>query len=159
MPDNYMYVGLLAILFPNAVFIHSRRDLRDVAVSCWMTDFRSIRWANDESHIAARFQQYDRIMKHWQTVLPVAIHEVNYEETVTDLESVAQRLIAACGLPWEPACLDFHRTERPVRTASVMQVRQPVYQRSVARWKKYESSLADLFAALPVEGVSGLTQS
>jgi tetratricopeptide (TPR) repeat protein len=149
MPDNYMYIGLLAILFPGAVFVHSRRDLRDVAVSCWMTDFRSIRWANDRDHIVSRFQQYDRVMTHWKEVVPAPIHEVNYEETVTDLESVARRLIAACGLPWEPACLDFHRTDRPVRTASVMQVRQPVYQRSVARWKHYEPALGELFAALP----------
>ena len=81
-------------------------------------------------------------------MLPVPIHHVDYEETVTDLESVARRLLAACGMDWEPACLQFHRTERPVRTASVAQVRQPVYQHSVARWKHYESSLADLFAAL-----------
>ena len=66
------------------------------------------------------------------------IHEVDYEETVDDLESVARRLVAACGLDWEPACLEFHRTERPVRTASVTQVRQPVYKQSVARWKNYE---------------------
>jgi tetratricopeptide (TPR) repeat protein len=149
MPDNYMYIGMLAIMFPDATFVHSRRDLRDVAVSCWMTDFRSIRWANDREHIASRFQQYDRIMRHWKEVLPATIHEINYEETVTDLESVARRLVSACGLDWEPACLEFHRTERPVRTASVMQVRQPVYQRSVARWKHYEPALAELFAALP----------
>jgi tetratricopeptide (TPR) repeat protein len=149
MPDNYMYIGLLSILFPNAVFVHSRRDLRDVAVSCWMTDFRSIRWANDLSHIAARCQQYERVMSHWKEVLPAKIHEVNYEQTVTDLESVARRLVAACGLPWEQACLEFHRTERPIRTASVMQVRQPVYQRSVARWKHYQPALGELFAALP----------
>ncbi len=78
------------------------------------------------------------------------IHHVDYEETVEDLESVARRLIAACGLAWEPACLDFHRNERPIRTASVTQVRQPVYTRSVARWKKYESDLGELFAVLPV---------
>ena len=66
MPDNYLYLGLLAVLFPRAVFIHCRRDLRDVAVSCWMTDFRSIRWANDRDHIAARFRQYRRLMDHWQ---------------------------------------------------------------------------------------------
>jgi hypothetical protein len=154
MPDNYMYVGLLAILFPSAVFVHSRRDLRDIAVSCWMTDFRSIRWANDQNSIATRFQQYQRLMNHWKEVLPVPLHEVNYEETVTDLESVARRLIEACGLPWEPACLEFHRTERPIRTASVMQVRQPVYQRSVARWKHYEPVLGELFAQLPVESES-----
>jgi len=147
-----MYIGLLSIMFPRAVFVHSRRDLRDVAVSCWMTDFRSIRWANDQNHIASRCQQYQRVMDHWKAVLPVPIHEVNYEETVTDLEAVARGLIAACGLPWEAACLEFHRTERPIRTASVMQVRQPVYQRSVARWKNYEPALGELFAALPLFG-------
>jgi tetratricopeptide (TPR) repeat protein len=151
MPDNYLYLGLLALLFPKATFIHCRRDLRDVAVSCWMTDFRSIRWANDPGHIAHRSRQYCRLMDHWRTVLPVPVHEVNYEETVTDLEGVARRLVAACGQEWDPACLEFHRTQRPVRTASVSQVRQPVYTRSVARWKHYEHDLADLFAALPCE--------
>ena len=149
MPDNYMYLGLMALLFPNATFIHCRRDLRDVAVSCWMTNFRSIRWANSPEFIASRFTQYLRIMDHWRTVLPAPITEVDYEETIDDLESVSRRLIAACGLEWEPACLDFHQTRRPVRTASVTQVRQPVYRKSLDRWKNYEKSLAGLFAALP----------
>jgi tetratricopeptide (TPR) repeat protein len=152
MPDNYMYVGLLAVLFPSATFIHCRRDLRDVAVSCWMTNFRSIKWANDPEHIASRFDQYLRLMDHWRSVLPATIHEVAYEETVDDLERVARRLIAACGLEWEPACLDYHKTRRPVRTASVTQVRQPVYRKSVARWRNYSGLLADLFSALPHSG-------
>jgi len=157
MPDNYMYLGFLAALFPRAVFVHCRRDLRDIAVSCWMTDFRSIRWANDPQHIASRFGQYRRLMDHWRAVLPVPIVEVDYEETVDDLESVARRLVAACELEWEPACLDFHRTVRPVRTASVTQVRQPVYKQSVARWKNYEPAMADLFAALPASGFASST--
>jgi Sulfotransferase family len=149
MPDNYVHLGLLATLFPNAVFIHCRRDLRDVAVSCWITGFRSVRWTNDTQEIALRFQQYDRLMKHWQAVLPAPIHHVDYEETVDDLEGVARRLLDACGLDWEPACLEFHRNSRPVHTASFSQVRQPVYRGSVGRWKNYESELAELFAALP----------
>jgi tetratricopeptide (TPR) repeat protein len=151
MPDNYMYLGLLAVLFPHATFIHCRRDLRDVAVSCWMTNFRSIKWANDAGHIASRFAQYLRLLDHWRAVLPTTVHEVAYEETVADLESVARRLIAACGLEWEPSCLDYHKTRRPVRTASVAQVRQPVYRQSVARWRNYESALSRLFAELPVD--------
>jgi tetratricopeptide (TPR) repeat protein len=150
MPDNYLYAGLLALLFPRAVFIHCRRDLRDVAVSCWMTDFRSLRWTNDFQHIASRFGQYRRVMDHWRKVLPVTVHEVDYEDTVTDLEETARRLLAACGQEWDPACLEFHRTQRPVRTASVTQVRQPVYTRSVERWKHYERELGELFAALPI---------
>ena len=140
MPDNYLYVGFLALLFPHAVFIHCRRDLRNIAVSCWMTDFRSLRWTNDIDHIAARFRQYRRMMDHWQTVLPVPIHHVDYEETVSNLEGVARRLTAACGLEWEPGCLDFHLLQRPVRTASVGQVRQPIYKSSVARWKNYRNT-------------------
>jgi hypothetical protein len=149
-----MQLGLLAAMFPRATFIHCLRDLRDIAVSCWMTDFRSIRWANRPEHIAGRFRQYRRIMDHWRTVLPVTIHEVEYENTVADLEGVARRLLAACGLDWQPACLEFHRTRRPVRTASVTQVRQPVYKRSVDRWKHYERELCDLFAALPCQEAS-----
>ncbi len=150
MPDNYLHLGQLAVTFPRAVFIHCRRDLRDVAVSCWMTDFLRIRWANNRKHIAKRFELYCRMMEHWRATLPVQIHDVDYEETVTDLEAVARRLIAACGLEWEPACLAFHRNERPVLTASAAQVRHPVYTRSVARWRNYERELADLFAALPL---------
>jgi hypothetical protein len=151
MPDNYMYLGLLATLFPAAMFVHCRRDLRDVAVSCWMTDFRSIRWAKDPEHIAARFQQYRRVMDHWRLVLPVPIHEVNYENAVADIEGVARSLLHACGLDWEPGCLDFHRTQRAVRTASVTQVREPIYKRSVARWKNYERELSGMFDRLSVD--------
>ena len=102
MPDNYFSLGLLASLFPRAKFIHCRRDLRDVAVSCWMTHFREIRWANDQQHIASRFHEYQRMMEHWRKVLPVPVLEVDYEETVADLEGVARKLVAWCGLEWEP---------------------------------------------------------
>jgi tetratricopeptide (TPR) repeat protein len=157
MPDNYMYLGLLAVLFPKAKFIHCRRDLRDIAVSCWMTNFRHIRWANDFDHIANRFEGYRRLMMHWQRMLPVPVLEVDYEETVADLEGVARRLVAWCGLDWEPACLAFHEGKRPVRTASIAQVRQPIYSRSVARWKKYEPTLGPLFAKLVCPGSSSAT--
>jgi tetratricopeptide (TPR) repeat protein len=149
MPDNYVHLGLIAALFPRATLIYSRRDLRDIAVSCWLTGFRSIRWTNAIEHIASRFQQHVRMMNHWQSVIPGRIHMVDYEETVANLEGTATRLVAACGLEWDPACLQFHRTSRAVRTASFAQVRQPVYPSSVARWKNYQDELADLFAALP----------
>jgi tetratricopeptide (TPR) repeat protein len=151
MPDNYLYLGLLATMFPQATFIHCRRDLRDVAVSCWMTDFRMITWANDPAHIAHRCTQYTRMMRHWKTALPAPVVEVNYEETVADLEGVARRIVAACHLDWDPVCLDFHRLQRPVRTASATQVRQPMYTKSLGRWKNYEHELVGLFAALPAD--------
>jgi tetratricopeptide (TPR) repeat protein len=151
MPDNYLYLGLIATLFPRAKLIHCRRDLRDVAVSCWMTNFRQIRWAFNPDDIASRFRAYRRVMDHWRRVLPVPLLEVDYEKTVADLEGVARRLVAWCGLEWEPACLAFHENRRPVRTASVTQVRQPIYQHSVGRWRHYEKALGALFAQLSGE--------
>jgi tetratricopeptide (TPR) repeat protein len=151
MLNNYMIIGFLAALFPQATFIHCKRDIRDTALSCWLNDLNNVPWANDVGGIAVRFRQYLRLMAHWKQVVPVPIHEVAYEETVEDLEGTARRLIAACGLEWDPACLEFHRTKRVVRTASLAQVRRPVYKKSVARWKRYEGLLDDLFAALPRE--------
>jgi tetratricopeptide (TPR) repeat protein len=154
MPDNYLYLGLLALLFPRATFIHVSRDVRDVAVSCWMTHFRSIRWADAQGDLARRIQDYRRLMEHWRRVVPssgesrVPLHEVGYERLVEDFETEARRLVAACGLEWEPTCLRFHETSRPVRTASVTQVRQPLYRGSVARWRAYEHYLSDLFDRL-----------
>jgi tetratricopeptide (TPR) repeat protein len=148
MPENYVHLGLIAAMFPNAAIIHCRRDRFDVAVSCFLTGFQTVRWNHTTLHLAARIGQYERLMSHWRAVLPVTIHEVAYEDIVADLEGTARRLVTACGLDWEPACLDFHKNPRPVRTASFNQVRQPVYQSSVGRWKNYQSELADLLAAV-----------
>ena len=118
MPDNYLYLGLLAAMLPRATFIHCRRDLHDVAVSCWMTDFRTIRWANDPSHIASRFHEYRRLMDHWRAVLPVRLHEVDYEETVSDPRK--RRRAPAAGRLWPGVgprlpCVSPHRADGPHR--------------------------------------------
>jgi len=151
MPDNVYYLGLLIGFFPRATIIHCRRDPRDVALSCWLADFRSVLWANKRLHIAARFGAHRRLMEHWRTTLPAKIHEVAYEELVEDVEGVARRVLAALGLDWHPACREFYRISRMVRSASSSQVRQPIYRRAVGRWKHYEHELADLFAALPCQ--------
>jgi tetratricopeptide (TPR) repeat protein len=148
MPDNYLYVGFMALLFPQARFLHCCRDIRDVAVSCWITHFRDIPWSNDFDLMASRFAQYHRVMEHWKTVLPAPMLDVHYEEMVEDLESVARRAVAFLGLEWEPACLDYHRNQRPVRTASLSQVRQPIYRRSMARWRHYQEAMQPLFSRL-----------
>jgi tetratricopeptide (TPR) repeat protein len=148
MPDNFMYLGFFAAIFPRARFIHCRRDLRDVALSCWLTDFKQVNWANDQDAIVTYFTEYLRLMAHWRQVLPVPIVEVSYENVVANLEAEARRLVAACGLEWEPACLNFHKTRRAVHTASMTQVRQPIYSRSVGRWRNYADTLAPLFAKL-----------
>jgi tetratricopeptide (TPR) repeat protein len=154
MPDNYFYLGLLAVLFPKAKYIHCRRDLRDVALSCWMNPLAND-WSNDFAHIADRFRNYQRLMNHWRAVLPVSMLEISYEETVADLPSVARRLVEWCGLDWEPACVKFNEGIRPVRTASMVQVREPIYTRSIGRWQHYERELSELFAALDLSPERG----
>ena len=158
LPDNYFSLGLLASLFPRAKFILCRRDLRDVALSCWMTHFREIRWASDQGQIASRFHQYRRLMEHWRKVLPAPLLEVDYEEIVADPQGLARRLVGWCGLDWEPGCAEFHRAKRPVGTASAVQVRQPVYRTSVERWKHYKRSLVSLFAPLESASRNGVSR-
>jgi tetratricopeptide (TPR) repeat protein len=150
MPGNFLYLGLIALMFPRATLIHVRRDVRDVAVSCWMTQFGNIRWAHDQEDLARHIRDYRRVMAHWHTVLSRTVHEVCYERLVEDFEPEARRLVAACGLDWEPTCLDFHKTSRPIRTASVTQVREPLYRRALGRWKAYEPYLKSLFDRIQV---------
>lgn len=149
MPDNYHMLGWLALLFPRARFIYCRRDPRDVALSCWITNFSAIRWANDLDHLAGRLRQHLRLMEHWRRVLPASVLQIDYEAMVSDQEGQSRRLIDWLGLDWDDRCLSFFKTERLVRTASVTQVREPIYKRSVARWQHYETMLAPLLASLP----------
>jgi tetratricopeptide (TPR) repeat protein len=148
MPDNYLYIGFMALLFPRARFLHCCRDPRDVAVSCWITHFREIPWSNDAEQMASRFEQYRRVMEHWHTVLPVSVLDVHYEDMVADLPGVVRRALTFLDLEFEPACLEFYRNQRPVRTASLSQVRQPIYRRSVGRWRHYQKALQPLFDRL-----------
>jgi tetratricopeptide (TPR) repeat protein len=146
MPENYQCLGLVRVLFPQARLIHCRRDLRDVALSCWTTNFASMPWTCDPDHLISHFEEYARLMDHWRKVLPSPPLDVDYEELVEDTEAVARRVVAWCGLDWEPGCLRFYETQRPVRTASAIQVRRPVYKSSVGRWKNYQESLGELFS-------------
>ena len=151
MPENFAYLGWIRVMFPKARLIHSRRDLRDVALSCWMTNFTSVRWAADLHQIAGRIQEYQMLMKHWESVLPGQILTIDYEKLVADQEGESRRLIEWLGLDWDPACLEFHRTRRNVRTASLMQVRQPIYSRSIGRWRHYRDELLPLLQELGLE--------
>ncbi len=148
MPENTIYLGLIATLFPHAAIIHCTRDLRDVATSCWLHDFAYLNWTNDFGHIASRFAEYRRVMQHWKNVLPTPIVEFNYETFIKNPEPMIRVLLAHCELEWNDHCLHFHQTRRPIQTASAAQVRQPVYRSSVGRWKNYQEPLADLFAQL-----------
>jgi tetratricopeptide (TPR) repeat protein len=154
MPENHSFLGWLALLFPKARFIHCRRDVRDVALSCWMINFLKIRWANDLEHIGTCMAQYGRVMAHWCKVLPVPILEIDYEQLVTNQERESRRLIDWLGLEWEPACLEYYNTKRYVQTASVTQVRQPIYTRSIGRWKNYEQALGPFLQTLAAQDQS-----
>lgn len=154
MLNNFFYVGLVHILFPNAVIIHCRRDPVDTCISCFSKLFRDdIPYSYDFGELARYHGKYAELMTHWQQVLPEgAILDVQYEEVVRDIEGAARRLIARCGEAWDPACLRFHETDRPIRTASITQVREPLYATSVGRWCRYGSALQPLLDALRTVG-------
>jgi tetratricopeptide (TPR) repeat protein len=146
MPENFQHLGLINVLFPGARLIHCRRDFRDVALSCRLTNFASLSWPCNTEHLVSYFEEYARLMDHWRKVLPSPPLDVHYEEMVEDTEPVARRVVDWCGLDWDPACLRFYETERTVQTASVAQVRRPIYKTSIGRWKSYEKLLSELFS-------------
>jgi tetratricopeptide (TPR) repeat protein len=150
MPANYLYAGLIHLALPNARIIHVQRDPVDTCLSCFETPFRtSQKFAYDLGELGRLYRAYAQLMAHWRAVLPAeAMLEVQYESLVADFESEARRLVAYCGLPWDEACLAFHETRRPVLTASATQVRQPLYQSSVGRWRAYRAPLQPLLEAL-----------
>jgi tetratricopeptide (TPR) repeat protein len=149
MPGNFALVGLIRLVLPNAHIIHACRDVRDTALSCFSLLFsRGQTYSYDLAELGRHCAAYQRLMGHWHEVMPGAILDVRYEDVVADLESQARRIVAHCGLEWNDACLAFHRTERSVRTASAVQVRQPIYRSSVGRWRAHEQALEPLLRAL-----------
>jgi tetratricopeptide (TPR) repeat protein len=155
MPDNIFLLWLVAVLFPAARVVHCRRDLRDVCLSCYFHRFTEGHlYAYDLEDCALRALEIERLAVHWLEALPLPMLVVDYERLVADPEGESCRLIEFLGLDWDPACLDFHRTERPVFTASAWQVRQPLYRHSVGRWRRYESHLRPLLRVLVQTNIS-----
>lgn len=150
MPANFLAVGLIHLIVPNARIIHVKRNPIDTCLSGYSRLYsRGQAHSYDLAEIGAYYRGYARLMDHWHAVLPAgAILDVVYEDLVADNEAQARRLIDYCGLPWDDVCLQFHKNERVIRTASVTQVRQPIYNTSVARWKRYETHLGPLVDAL-----------
>jgi Flp pilus assembly protein TadD len=150
MPANFIFAGLIHLALPNAAIIHAVRDPVDTCVSCFSTHFtRGQSQTYDLAELGRYYRHYRNLMLHWRHVLPRGrIIDVHYEELVVDLEGVVRRIVAHCGLEWDARCLDFHRTERTIRTASAVQVRRPIYRSSVGRGRKYETFLAPLFDEL-----------
>lgn len=148
LPHNFEHIGLIKLLFPHAAVIHVRREPRDIAISNFFTDygakFGGMGFAYDWPWIGEQLIDHDRLMTHWHRIFPGQILEVPYEELVANTEIWAQRMIEHIGLEWEPGVLEFQKSERSVKTASVWQVRQPVYKSSIERWKRYGDALASL---------------
>jgi tetratricopeptide (TPR) repeat protein len=150
MPPNFFFVGLIHLAMPNAAIIHSMRNPVDTCVSCFSKLFRAPQpYTYDLGELGRYHRKYRALMAHWRKVLPPGrMLEVQYEDVVDDLEMQARRIIAYCGLAWDDACLSFHKTDRPVRTASAAQVRQPIYRSSIGRWRAYGELLNPLLEAL-----------
>jgi tetratricopeptide (TPR) repeat protein len=150
MLSNYCFLGLLHLALPNARIIHTRRDPIDTCLSCYSKLFEAeIPYAYDLGELGRHYCGYDALMTHWRRVLPAeSMLDVQYEELVADFEPQARRIVAHCGLDWDDACLSFYKTERVVRTASVTQVRQPIYRTSVGRWRPPQDVLLPLLDGL-----------
>ena len=147
---NFLIAGLIHLALPGAKIIHARRDAADTCWSCFTKLFvHDLPQTYDLRELGRYYRIYERLMEHWRQALPPGVMlEVQYENVVSGLEVQARRIVEHCDLDWDPVCLDFHAGERQVRTASVLQVRQPIYATSVGRWRAYEKHLGPLLEAL-----------
>ncbi len=153
LPANFDMLGLIHLALPQARIIHVRRDPVDTCLSCFSILFVGDHpYSYDLAELGRYYGAYERLMQHWGEVLPEGVMlEVRYQDVVEDLEQQARRLLAHCGLAWDEACLAFYKSQRPVDTASVAQVRQPIYRNSVGRWLPYRDFLAPLLQALGLQ--------
>lgn len=151
---NYFFVGLINLLFPHAKIINTKRDPIDTCLSAFTKLFKDdMPHSYDLAEIGRYYQQYDLLMDHWNRVLPAGVMMTSvYEDVVSDTEQSARKIIEFLGLPWNKKCLDFHKSSRPVKTASVAQVRKPIYKTAIKRWQKYGAGLQPLLDTLHVAG-------
>lgn len=153
LPSNFLNLGLIQLLFPNARIIHCRRHPLDTGLSCFFQNFggRSMSFSQSLEHIGIYYACYRRLMEHWERVLLLSKLDVVYEDLVSDQERGSRKLLEFLGLPWNDRCLEFHKHERIAHTASFAQVKLPIYTSSVNRYKHYEKHLAPLKQSLEQE--------
>ncbi len=155
LPANFMFIGLIRLILPRARIIHVRRNAMDTCLSCFFQRFRrsNVAYAYELGELGRHYRMYLDLMAHWRHVMPEgSFADISYEELVGDLEGQARRIVDFCGLPWDERCLSFHSAERAVHTASVVQVRQPIYRSSIERWRRYEKFLGPLIEAIGEPG-------
>ena len=150
MPRDFYDLGFITMLFPRAKIIHCRRNAIDNCLSIYFQNFgeRGNEYSNNLKMIAGYYQQYRRLMAHWKSMLDINLFELDYEQLVRDQESVSRELVSFCGLQWHQDCLEFHQLDRTIATASYDQVRQPIYDQSVDRWKNYRTHISELLHKL-----------
>jgi tetratricopeptide (TPR) repeat protein len=149
MPNNFSHVGLIQSILPRAVLIDARRHPMDACFSTYKQHFAEGQsFSYDLTDLGRYYRCYLSLMDHWDAVLPGKVLHLQYEELIRDPEAQIRRLLSHCSLPFEPACLSFHETQRPVRTASAEQVRQPLYTSGVGYWHHFEANLEPLKRAL-----------
>lgn len=152
MPGNFAKLGIIALAMPGAKIIHIRRNPVDTCLSCFRTRFATGQeWSYDLVELGRYYNTYASIMRHWKEVMPDAFMEINYEDLIRDFEASARRLVKYCGLPWDEACMKFYETKRAVKTASLAQVRKPIYATSMDKWRRYEKFLTPLLETLDPE--------
>lgn len=153
MPSNFLWLGLISEAFPQSKIIHTRRDPIDTCMSIYFQNFtRAHPYKTDLDDLAFYYREYDRLMRHWRTVLPASrFLEVPYEALTDNQAEWSRRIIEFIGLDWDERCLDFHKTQRRVGTSSNWQVRQKIYHSSKARWRNYEKHLGPLLGLLGIE--------
>jgi hypothetical protein len=159
MPHNFVNLGLIASILPAARIIHVRRDPRDVALSNYQQNFKArhggMGFAFDLEHIAEQINDYYRIMAHWQAVLPLPVLDIRYEDLVADQAQTTRAMLDFLSLDWDDTVMAFENVERAVRTASVSQVREPLYSSSSGKWRSYQALLEPLLAALDEATLEG----
>jgi len=148
LPGNFLCIGLIKILLPNARIIHCQRNPLDNCISLFFHCLENHKFSFELTELGQYYLDYQRLMSHWESLFPGEILNLRYEELVMDQERVSKQLIDFLGLEWDEKCLDFHNNERDVRTSSNIQVRQPMYKNSIDRWKPYERQLQPLIEVL-----------
>jgi tetratricopeptide (TPR) repeat protein len=156
LPINFMYLGLIHLALPNAKLVCLRRDPMDTCLSNYRqlfgAKFKYYYYSYDLLDCGRYYLQFDKLMRHWHTVMPGVVHEVQYEDLIAKPERVSRELVAFCDLPWESQCLEFHRQKGSVATPSAAQVRQPIYNSSIDRWRQYGDALRPLHDLLTAAG-------
>jgi hypothetical protein len=149
MPNNFRHIGLIHLILPNARIIDARRE----PMACCFSNLKQL-FANGQeftysvADIARYYRTYLELMRHWDRALPGKVLRIQHEDVVDDLEGNVRKILDFCGLDFEPACIEFHKTERSVRTASSEQVRQPIYREGLDQWRNFEPWLGPLKEAL-----------